>query len=82
MPKFFRYSSANGVDMQGIPMDENGMRIDLLEKKISELKAKGIKPKFIYTIPNYQNPAGYTMSQKPDESKQENDLRISYGAGA
>ena len=54
--------NANGVDMQGIPMDENGMRIDLLEKKISDLKSKGIKPKFIYTIPNFQNPAGYTMS--------------------
>lgn len=54
--------NANGVDMHGIPMDENGMRIDLLEREISDLKAKGIKPKFIYTIPNFQNPAGYTMS--------------------
>ena len=43
-------------------MDENGMRIDLLEKKLSDLKAKGIKPKFIYTIPNYQNPAGASFS--------------------
>ena len=48
-------------DMQGIPLDEHGMRIDLLEQKIQEL-GPARKPKFIYTIPNFQNPAGVTMS--------------------
>jgi 2-aminoadipate transaminase len=38
------------------------MRIDLLEETLDRLAADGRKPKFIYTIPNFQNPAGVTMS--------------------
>ncbi|NTU89553.1 MAG: aminotransferase class I/II-fold pyridoxal phosphate-dependent enzyme, partial [Actinobacteria bacterium] len=43
-----------------IPLDDDGMRIDLLEEKLKEL-GKG-KAKFLYTIPNFQNPGGVTMS--------------------
>ena len=53
---------ANGVRMRGVPMDENGMRTDILQDKLDKLKSENIKPRFIYVIPNYQNPAGYTMS--------------------
>jgi 2-aminoadipate transaminase len=52
-----------GGEPIGIPMDENGMRADLLEKKLAELKKQNIKPKFIYIIPDFQNPAGVTMSE-------------------
>lgn len=52
-----------GAIMEGIRFDKNGMRPDLLTQKIEELKAKGIKPKFIYTIPDFQNPAGITMPE-------------------
>lgn len=45
-----------------IDLDEDGMRIDLLEQELDRLDAEGIKPKFIYTIPTFQNPAGVTMS--------------------
>lgn len=69
--------NANGVDMHGIPMDENGMRMDLLEKEVKSLKAKGIRPKFIYTIPNFQNPAGYTMSL--DRRKRLIEISNEYG---
>ncbi len=50
------------ADMIGIPMDTDGIKTDLLEEKLKELKAQGIKPKFIYTIPDFQNPAGISMS--------------------
>lgn len=43
----------------GIPMDSKGMQIDILEEKISRLANK---PRFIYTIPDFQNPSGITMS--------------------
>ena len=43
-----------------IDMDDEGMRMDLLEAKLEELGPMGAK--FIYTIPNFQNPAGVTMS--------------------
>ncbi len=45
-----------------IDMDDDGMKIDMLEEKLRECDAKGIKPKFIYTIPTFQNPAGITMN--------------------
>ncbi|MCD6560050.1 MAG: PLP-dependent aminotransferase family protein [Palaeococcus sp.] len=45
-----------------IPLDDEGMRVDLLEEKLKELKAQGKKIKFVYTIPTFQNPGGVTMS--------------------
>jgi 2-aminoadipate transaminase len=38
------------------------MRMDVLESTLAKLKAEGRRPKFIYTIPNFQNPGGVTMS--------------------
>jgi len=51
-----------GGELVGIPMDEEGMQMDLLEEKLTQLKEEGKKVKFIYTISNFQNPAGVTMS--------------------
>jgi len=45
-----------------VPMDADGMRIDELERVLSGLDAQGRRPKFIYTVPTFQNPAGVTMS--------------------
>ncbi len=53
-----------GADMVGVKLDNNGMRADLLEQTLSRLEAEGNKPKFIYTIPDFQNPAGITMSNE------------------
>jgi len=54
--------SSYGGELIGVPMDEDGMRMDLLEEKLSQLKDQKKKVKFIYTISNFQNPAGVTMS--------------------
>jgi 2-aminoadipate transaminase len=48
-----------GLKMEGIPVDDQGMRVDLLAEK---LDAMPVKPKFIYTLTSYQNPTGTTMS--------------------
>lgn len=53
-----------GAKMEGVKLDEEGMCVKGLEKKLEELKQKNIKPKFIYTIPDFQNPAGITMSEQ------------------
>jgi len=50
------------ADVVQIEMDEHGMRIDVLEEALARLDAEGRKPKFIYTVPSFQNPAGVTMS--------------------
>ena len=46
----------------GIPMDDDGMIMEKLEETLKKLKQEGKKPKFLYTIPTCQNPAGITMS--------------------
>jgi 2-aminoadipate transaminase len=48
--------------MIGVPQDEQGMRMDLLERILSRLAGRGKKPKFIYVVPDFQNPSGFTMS--------------------
>ncbi|MBS3806777.1 MAG: PLP-dependent aminotransferase family protein [Bacteroidales bacterium] len=55
--------STFGADMHGIPFDQQGMRSDKLEEKLQELQDQGTKPKFIYIIPDFQNPAGITMPE-------------------
>lgn len=52
-----------GAEFIGIKLDEKGERADLMEKALEELKAKGEKPKFIYLVPDFQNPAGITMPE-------------------
>ncbi len=45
-----------------VEVDEDGMRVDLLEELLDRLGAEGRRPKFIYTVPSFQNPAGVTLS--------------------
>ncbi len=46
-----------GVTPVGIPLDRDGLRIAALEAALKDLKTKGIRPKYIYTIPTVQNPS-------------------------
>jgi 2-aminoadipate transaminase len=54
--------SAYQAEVVQIEMDSDGMQIDELENTLDRLHAEGRRPKFIYTIPNFQNPGGVTMS--------------------
>ncbi|MEY2536068.1 MAG: 2-aminoadipate transaminase [bacterium] len=58
VPTFMSYEA----DLVHIAMDDDGMRVDELEATLDRLEAEGRRPKFIYTIPNFQNPAGVTLS--------------------
>ncbi len=49
--------AAAGARIFSVPMDEEGLRVDVLEQVLSRYR-----PKFIYTQPTYQNPSGITMS--------------------
>lgn len=45
-----------------IEVDSEGMRVDELEETLTRLDREGRRPKFIYTVPTFQNPAGVTLS--------------------
>lgn len=51
----------------GVPLEDDGMDLVILEKELKGLKDNGRRAKFIYTIPVTQNPGGITMSQKKRE---------------
>jgi len=53
-----------GVHAVGIPLDEGGMRMDVLAAALAELKSRKIRPKYIYTIPTVQNPTATIMSEQ------------------
>lgn len=53
-----------GVNMVSIPLDQDGMRMDALAAALADLKARGIRPKYIYTIPTVQNPTGTIMPEQ------------------
>jgi 2-aminoadipate transaminase len=70
----FRYLRMN---IEGVPVDPvKGMEVDALEKTLKRLKAMNVKPKFIYTIPNYQNPTGAILPL--DRRKRMLDLAYEY----
>jgi 2-aminoadipate transaminase len=56
--------SRRGVDVIGVPLDTEGLRLDLLGNTLADLKRKGIRPKYLYTIPTVQNPTGAIMSEE------------------
>jgi len=47
-----------GAKVAGVPTDEDGLDVDALEKTL----ATGVRPKFLYVIPNFGNPSGALMS--------------------
>lgn len=67
---------SHGCKLKGVPIDSDGMNIDELEKAIKECP----DAKFIYTIPNFQNPGGTTLSLEKRKAMyrlaKENDLLI------
>ena len=58
IPVFSSYEA----DVVQIEMDSDGMRVDLLEETLDRLERDKRRPKFIYTVPTFQNPAGVTLS--------------------
>lgn len=58
LPTFCSYQA----DVRQVELDGDGMRIDALRAELDRLDAEGRRPKLIYTVPNFHNPAGVTMS--------------------
>jgi 2-aminoadipate transaminase len=58
VPVFCSYQA----DVVQVECDEDGMDVEVLEQLLGELRSEGRRPKFIYSVPSFQNPAGVTMS--------------------
>jgi 2-aminoadipate transaminase len=58
VPVFCSYQA----DVVQIECDEDGMRVDELESTLAKLDEEGRRPKFVYSVPSFQNPAGVTLS--------------------
>jgi len=50
-----------GTRLEGVALDDSGMRADVLEETIKRVKAEGRKIAFVYTIATHQNPTGTVM---------------------
>jgi 2-aminoadipate transaminase len=55
---------AYGAKLKGIPLDDHGMKPDDLEKAVNDIQKQGKRIKFLYTIPDFQNPAGITLPEE------------------
>ena len=53
--------SAFEANCESIPMNDEGIDIDSLRRNLERLRRTGVNPKFIYTVPTFQNPSGETM---------------------
>ena len=66
-----------GVNVVGVPLDREGMRLDHLATTLEDLRSRGIVPKYVYTIPTVQNPTGTVLGM--DRRRELLDLSRSYG---
>ena len=66
----FSFSGALGnlrrrkVNIVGIEVDQDGMRMDHLAQALEDLRGRGVRPKYIYTIPTLQNPTGTVLTME------------------
>ncbi len=75
-PSYFlalRIFEDHGLRAVPISMDDDGLRLDALDEKLAEFR-----PKFIYTIPTFQNPSGRTLSQARREKLVERAQRSNF----
>ncbi len=54
----------SGFNLVEVPIDNDGIRTDLLRETLARLKREGVHPKMIYIMSNYHNPGGIMLSQE------------------
>ncbi len=56
-----------GVDLIGVPQDDKGIDPDRLADVLARLRREGRRPKFLYAVPDFQNPSGITWTRERRE---------------
>ncbi len=59
---FFDDITNSGATIANVGVDEHGMDVEQLASELARLRSEGIRPRFIYVLPNYQNPTGVTTT--------------------
>ncbi|MEZ4569252.1 MAG: PLP-dependent aminotransferase family protein [Thermomicrobiales bacterium] len=54
---------ASGADVREVSLDDEGLNVDELRETLTALKAEGKQAKFLYLVPNFQNPTGITYTE-------------------
>lgn len=67
---------SNNAKIVSVPLENDGIDTGYLEDLLKNFKKQGKKVKYFYTIPNFQNPAGVTTSQR--KRKEIYDLSLKY----
>ena len=52
----------HGVDLRPVPIDDDGLIVEELAAQLAALQREGKPPRLLYTIPNFQNPSGVTLT--------------------
>lgn len=60
-PGSLRTIHSFGAQVEAVPMDDDGIRVDLVEEALVRLRDEGKRAKLLYLIPTHQNPAGSTL---------------------
>jgi 2-aminoadipate transaminase len=70
----------HGADLRGVPIDGEGIIVEAFEAQLAALRRAGRQPGLLYTIPNFQNPTGVTVTRTRREAilklAREHDLLI------
>jgi 2-aminoadipate transaminase len=60
-PHTRNFMTVAGATVRATPLDDDGMDIDALARRLERLRADGLRPKMIYTIPTFHAPTGTVM---------------------
>ena len=60
-PHTKNFMHATGATVRTVPLDEEGMNVDALTGQLEALRADGLRPKMIYTIPTFHAPTGTVL---------------------
>ncbi|HVV30571.1 MAG TPA: PLP-dependent aminotransferase family protein [Mycobacteriales bacterium] len=69
--------TAAEAEVRHVQMDDDGLIPEALDAAIARCSAEGVRAKFLYTVPNFHNPAGVSLA----EDRREQILQIAATAG-
>jgi 2-aminoadipate transaminase len=51
-----------GVELMGVSFDQDGLDVDALEEAVASVRARGVRPRMLYTVATFHNPTGVSLA--------------------